>query len=843
MGIFKFNIVIRLLVACFASSIILSGQSYNIDSIKIILSKLNEKDRPHKQLQFASEIATFDFKMADKLAREALNYYLKNKNKSGIAKCYTTLGDIYMNNNSIDDAIKFFREAYQIEKDLGNTENVAYLLNGLGMCFYYSNNLKEAKSYFFQARNIAKGKSPKEEASALNSIGSCYRREGQPDSAKYYFLQSLHILKDKQEDKLQARTYQNIGLIEFEQGNYEQAIYNYQQAKEIRDKLGDLQGKAILLNNIGNVYYSWGKYQQAAVNYQQALEIFEKIGFNSGLASAYTNLGTTFIKLRDYNTARDYLEKALQERKKSDNKLEIANAYINLANLFSQINHEENKKRYGENWEKIILKHLSSAKVLQQYKTSLLYNEEALKLSNEIGNKRIKAMSLNNIGTIYSLAGLSDKALEYYNQALQINREIGNLPDVVINLFAIGIIHSSNGNYENALRYFNESLKIAQQIQRTETEKDIYYNLSVMYENMGNSAKALEYYKNYARLKDTLLNKETFKQIAELKTKYETEKKQKEIELLSKDQKLKENQIRQQRMAIIFFIILTLVISSLIVLLIRQNEQRKRTNKALAEKNALITEQKKEITDSIQYASRIQRAILPPDELVQQVFSDYFILYRPRDIVSGDFYFVAQHANKTIVAAADCTGHGVPGAFMSMLGMALLQEIIGKLEELRADIILNELRRLLIRSLHQNQMSYSTRDGMDMSLYIIDNQSRKISFAGANNPLIIVRDGEVFELKADRMPIGIYEKMDMAFTEKTFDAVLGDMIYSYSDGFQDQFGGPEGKKFMSKRLKELLASCASLPCTQQIEIIEKSFHEWKGDNPQIDDVLVIGVRV
>ncbi|HOK99872.1 MAG: tetratricopeptide repeat protein [Bacteroidales bacterium] len=782
--------------------------------------------------------------MADKYAHEALAYYQKSQNKPGIAKSYTALGDIYLNNNLLEDALLYYEQALKMQKDIGVVEDLAYLYNSLGIIYYYQNDYKKAISYHEVALKTARGKSVIEEVNALNSLGQCYRRLGQPDTAIALFRQSLALLENKKEDRLLARTYQHIGLVEFERGNYEQAVAAYQQAVSITQKMNDTRGRAIALNNISNVYYSWGKFQLAASFYQQALQVFENIGFANGIASTYANLGSTFIKLNDFSTAREYLEKALDERLKLGNKRDIANAYLSLANLFSQINNAQNVKTYGDrNWEKIILKYKTSEQILQQYKEALDYNQKALQIGRELGEKRIIASCLNNIGTIYSLAGIADKALEYYEQALKINQEIDNQADVVVNLLAIGIIHSFKGNYVQAESYLKESLSLARRLQTTDLEKDIYYNLSDLYEKMGNCTKARSYFKNYASLKDTLLNKETYRQIAELKTKYETEKKQKEIELLNKDKKLKENQIRQQRMAIIFFIALTMVISALIVLLIRQNEQRKRTNKALAEKNELITEQKKEITDSIQYASRIQKAVLPPEDVVSGYFSDYFILYRPRDIVSGDFYFMAPHGSKVIVAAADCTGHGVPGAFMSMLGMALLQEVIGKLDQLHADVILNELRKHIVHSLHQSQGTYTTRDGMDMALYIFDRQTNQLSFAGANNPLVVVRGDELIELKADKMPIGVYEKMDQPFTEKVLDILPGDMLYTYSDGYQDQFGGPEGKKFMSKRFKDLLLSVAHLPAKEQHERIEQAFIDWKGDGPQVDDVLVMGMRI
>ncbi|MCK9206301.1 MAG: SpoIIE family protein phosphatase [Salinivirgaceae bacterium] len=266
-------------------------------------------------------------------------------------------------------------------------------------------------------------------------------------------------------------------------------------------------------------------------------------------------------------------------------------------------------------------------------------------------------------------------------------------------------------------------------------------------------------------------------------------------------------------------------------------------NEELATQNEKIAEQNKNITDSIQYARRIQAAILPPTEQIEPVIDEYFILYRPRDIVSGDYYWVTRHEDITIIVAADCTGHGVPGAFMSMLGVAFLNEIVNKEGIVQPNLILDRLREQVIKQLHQTGKEGESKDGMDISLYVIDHKNMKLRFSGAYNPLYVIRNGEVIHLKADRMPIGYYIKLDTAFTMEEIDLCKGDCLYNSSDGYPDQFGGGDGRKFMSKNFKELLLSIHKKPMAEQREILNKTFDEWRGEIEQIDDVVVVGVRV
>lgn len=256
-----------------------------------------------------------------------------------------------------------------------------------------------------------------------------------------------------------------------------------------------------------------------------------------------------------------------------------------------------------------------------------------------------------------------------------------------------------------------------------------------------------------------------------------------------------------------------------------------------------IAAQKKEITDSIEYASRIQRAVLPSSEKADELLRDHFILFRPRDIVSGDFYWMTNKDNKTVVVAADCTGHGVPGAFMSMLGVSFLNEIVNKKDVSQANFILNELRTDIKTMLQQEGKANESKDGMDVALCIIDYKHMKLQYSGAYNPLFLIRNGELIVTKADRNPIGIYIRELDSFTNHEIDLHEGDTIYIFSDGYLDQFGDGDKGKFKTKQFKELLASIQEEDMTTQKEILENTINEWMGNHAQIDDILVLGIRI
>lgn len=257
----------------------------------------------------------------------------------------------------------------------------------------------------------------------------------------------------------------------------------------------------------------------------------------------------------------------------------------------------------------------------------------------------------------------------------------------------------------------------------------------------------------------------------------------------------------------------------------------------------LVQDQKKKIEDSILYAKRIQSAVLPPNRFIQHLLSEHFILYKPRDIVSGDFYWTKQVDDKIFIAAADCTGHGVPGALMSMLGITFLNEIINKNPSVHANEILNELRTHVISSLRQTGSSGESRDGMDVALCIIDHKNKTLEYSGANNPIYMIRNGELTHIKADKMPIGIHRRAKDSFENHVIKLIQNDLFYIFSDGYIDQFGGENGRKFLSANFKDLLLKNSDKTLNEQKVILKDTFNKWKGERKQLDDILVIGFKI
>jgi serine phosphatase RsbU (regulator of sigma subunit) len=257
---------------------------------------------------------------------------------------------------------------------------------------------------------------------------------------------------------------------------------------------------------------------------------------------------------------------------------------------------------------------------------------------------------------------------------------------------------------------------------------------------------------------------------------------------------------------------------------------------------SLIEKQRKELNHSIRYASYIQKALLPSQKEIDRYFSQNLVFYLPKNIVSGDFYWFYRLKDKIVFSAADCTGHGVPGAFMSVLGISVLNQIVLSNKNISAGGILDLLREYVMKSLHQTGTMGEQKDGMDIALGIIDFTTNQLQFAGAYNPLYLIRNGELIKYKGDRMPIGIHPIEEKPFENHNISLENGDMIYMFSDGFVDQFGGEKGKKFKHKAFRELLINASKLPINDQKALIIQTFIKWKGKRDQVDDILIIGIR-
>lgn len=661
-------------------------------------------------------------------------------------------------------------------------------------------------------------------------------------------LDSVLKIIESQDDTVKVKVLIDNYLL-FQDGKIKDGKIYLDKALKIAKESENINWEGKVYLKYGNYYSILGEYETAIEYYKKSKILFEEKQLDLNLGSAYNNLGATYEKMGKLNEAMDCLVKALNIYESENDSIFLAKTYLNLGLLYSR---QENYKKSLELYNKslnirkelndssgIALVYNNMAIVnyhLQNYDNVRSYFEKAYQIYLKQGNLRRQLMALSNLAEIHNIIGQKDKALEIYFSVLEIENKLGQKGEMTKTLFLIGDAYQSRKDYKKAKEYFLKSLKISEEIGALIDIRDAYSNLTNVYKSQNNFKEALYYHEHFVAMHDSIFNAEKAKQIQEIETQYETKKKEQQIKNLENERIIKDLKIKKQRFFLFSFFFGFLFISLFIVVLYKQNQRIRTANKILAY-------QKKQITDSIEYASRIQTAILPPGDYLHKIIPDHFILYKPRDIVSGDFYWITHKDGKIVVAAVDCTGHGVPGAFMSMLGFAFLNEIVNKEKELQANEILNQLRDSVKKSLHQTGKEGEAKDGMDIALCIIDPVNLKLQYAGAYNPLFLIRNKEFITIKADRMPIGIHIIEKESFTNHETDIQKGDTIYIFTDGYVDQFGGPYKQKYKRTPFKELLEENQEKSMAEQKKILENSFDEWKGEFEQIDDVLVIGIKI
>lgn len=844
--------IVGFILFYYLSLFTLKAQNTVADSLEKVLQKTTDsKAKLNILSQLTEEYSTLSLDKSVEFGAQAVKMAQQLKEPLIEGKACLSMADAYGNEDKFELSNQHYQDAIELFTQIRYNKGIAEAYNGIGLNHYYSGKYDESLKNYKQVFEIAKqDKIEKEEADALFYSGQVYRKKNITESAISSYNKAIGIYKFINDNNGLAKVYNSLGLLQSEQGNYRNAMEYYENALVYRKITGDKKSSAILYNNLANMLSKLGKYEKAISYYQQGLKIFESIGMQEGIATCSNNIGLVYENLTRGNQysqnllyhskALEYHEKALKIWQKIGNDFEIANLYSNIGNVYAVQSNEKLIEKYGQDWENTLQK---GNIISKEYSKAIEFYKKALTIREKIGDKKGVAISYSNIGKIYRLEGNLTQSLIFLEHALKLNEELRNENEISSNLFGIGRVYYNLKNYAKALDYYTRSLEIAKRNENTEIIKNIYPYLSDVYLGLGDCYKTQWAYKKFVQISDSLSNENSMKQIAEIQTQYETEKKEQQIQILNKDAKLKDIEIKQKNTFLWFVVAGLLLVLVITVLLIKQNKERKKTNEELAEKNSLITFQKTEITDSIHYARRIQSAVMPTEHQIRQFLPNSFIYFRPRDIVSGDFYWVAEKNGKIAVAAADCTGHGVPGAFMSMLGTALLTNITANKEELHADEILNELRFHIINSLHQTGKEGENKDGMDIAFYVLDIENLSLEYAGANNSLYVIRNGELLESKADRMPIGIHEKVKIPFTKKIISLEKGDLIYTFSDGYHDQFGGENNKKFTSVNFKKLLVKIHQEPIDKQPEILQKTIVEWMNNNSQVDDMLIIGVKV
>ncbi|MEO6884028.1 MAG: SpoIIE family protein phosphatase, partial [Bacteroidia bacterium] len=479
----------------------------------------------------------------------------------------------------------------------------------------------------------------------------------------------------------------------------------------------------------------------------------------------------------------------------------------------------------------------------------------SLQMLQEIGSKNGIATLYSILGTLYADEKNYGDALKNYSFALSIRKEIGDKEGIAQSYENFGNLYIQQKHFAAAITVLENAKVMADSIGEKNILKDTYKLLSEANYGAGNFKAAYEFHEKYTNLKDTILNDKNQKQIAEMSTKYQSEKKDKEIQLLNKNKDLTAVEIQKQKAERNAFIVGFILMIVLAFFIFRSYREKQKANEIITaqkieveHQKTIVEEKNKDITDSIYYARRIQRALLISEQYLKKQLPDYFILYQPKDIVSGDFYWALNIQNTFLIATADCTGHGVPGAFMSMLGINFLNEIVVEKNILEPNKIMDELRQNIIHALNPEDTQEEAKDGMDMVLCAFDFKNKKLKLAAANNPVWIVRNTTnempfLEEIKPDKFPIGKHDQDQIPFTAHEISLQKGDVVYTFTDGYADQFGGSKGKKFKYKQLKELVLANFSKPMNEQQKIIAETLVNWKGNLEQVDDILLIGIKV
>jgi serine phosphatase RsbU (regulator of sigma subunit) len=706
----------------------------------------------------------------------------------------------------------------------------------------------------------------------LDSLNQKLRGEAKDNTPKKVDVLLL-MAKEWQEkkDQLRAMQYANIATIIADElkytkgiaqgfftmavsyensGTKSKALEYYQRSAKYYQYVPDqISQLARCYRSIGNIYYSFGDYKEALQYHLEAKSTYEQAKDKKGIAASYSNIGIVQAALGDVESALNSYDRTIEMAKEANELKSIGIAYNNIATA-----HEKQDK----------------------FTLALEYYERALNIFKELNAKDNLANTLVGVGDVYRKQGNANEALKKYVEAREIQEKSGDQEALAYTNMGLGDILASMGRIDKAIEYYQKSLKAAQSLGLKETIRDNYYRVSGIYEKMGQTGLAYQTYKAYKVYDDSIYNDARLSLIAELQVRYKTDlhvqdaKQQKSINEAINAEKNKQALeftlgIRNREFIIIgafVFLVLSLVF---LYLINKGRNQIKNINVQLQTQNIEISQQKEEIegqrqtvertlrklNDSIQYAKTIQDAILPSAQRMRHVLGEYFIIYRAKDIVSGDFYWLNQIDNKIFVALVDCTGHGVSGGFMSMIGNALLSEIINQ-EKVHSPAEILELLNESVTNLIETR-SQHIAIGMELALCVIEpaeeEDKTKITFSGAKRPLFILHKNhnphvrvEIEEIKGGREPIGFAAGGERNYENVEIIVEKGSQIYMCSDGFADQ-ANKANKRFGTPRLKKVLEEFSNRSLFEQQKALEKQLNEFQNDSAQRDDITLMGIRV
>lgn len=678
---------------------------------------------------------------------------------------------------------------------------------------------------------------------ALDKIGSYYMYSD-PDTCRFLANVLLEYSSNNNGKFWKATSMNLIGNTYYLTGDLDSALFFYEKAVDVLNEIDAKIKAATVLVNIGSIYNAQGNVLKALDAYHISMINFKNDSNKLGIVT--NNIAGIHFRQKDFNKAIELYTKSVE----INSKLNSSNISLGLNNIGSCF------------FE------------LKEYEKSLNKFNEALNFGIEYNDQKGIGLSYQNIGLVNLELDQYERAHDFLLKALKVFEEIGLKKNIIGCQNSFGELFYELGDYKKSNYYLIRSLKASKELgfvtQIMESSKTLYK----LNKKIGLNKKALSNFETYIKYRDSVNNEKNKKGVIAQEFKYEYEKKaladsihhQDEIiihqaEVKAEQEKSKRQQEETKKQRVILYgviVLLGLIVSFSVYLysrfrLIRRqrnliNEQKKTVDKAFGELGAekkKVESKNKQIITSINYAKKIQTAILPEEELMRKYFSEHFVLFKPKDIVGGDFYWYRSFGDIAVIACVDCTGHGVPGGFMSMMGSLLLDKIVQN-KKLTSAEILDQLNSEIIRVLKQ-ETGGEIQDGMDLSLCIIDKQKKALHFSGARNGIYVVEENEIKSYKADMLPAGgsfskKSKEMSREFTSQTIPLKENSWVMMYSDGFPDQLGGDRMMSMGNVKFEEILQKVVTLKKDKN-EFLMNEFNSWKGPFPQVDDLLIIGLRV
>lgn len=689
-------------------------------------------------------------------------------------------------------------------------------------------------------------------------LGLTYLNKGDFKTSTSLFNQSLSLFVELEDSVLIIALYQSLASSYFNMGKQDSAIFFCSKVIKAHQNRSDFKKLASNYNTLGGIFWAKGDLSAAAEAFFKSLDLKIKLSDSIGIANTYNNIGILFDSQKKLPEALEMYYKSLEIYQKKAVKRGISRAYNNIAIVL------KNLDRCGEAIEMLL---------------------KSLEIDKQLGNIDDQAKTLNNIGQLYLQMNEAVASMKYFNSAKELFQNNKNLNGEAASILNLGRANMMLDSIDQAFSCFNQSLLLAKKIHSVELINESFEHLYKLHKKSGNYTLALYYHELNSDLTDSIRSLENLNKLDELKIKYETELKATEIVLLNKDSHIRALEMGRQK-SINRFLVLILGLLLLVICLIvigwftirrdnqnlvlknseinqqkeeieaqrdqlemfnstlnHQNEEILAQRDQIEAKNTIISATNRRLTENIEYASRIQKALLPEIEQINRYFSEHFIIYKPKDIVSGDFYWMWPQGNKIYFSIADCTGHGVSGAFMSILAYNYLKDSIITKGLTNPEEIISFISNEVENNLYSNIPRHDIKDGMDIIVCCFNRDDNSMEFSGAHSSFYLVRENTLITFKTERYSIGSHINQTIAFSNQKIQLQKGDKLIFYTDGYMDQLNVYTKKKIGGTAFKTLIQSTEVLTMSEQKNRIVSFFDEWKGNYEQIDDVLVWTIKV